>query len=121
MKEFNENHPIHKHLNSDEIKALKIIDKIYSQDLKGPQFATGNTLHFWGQFTDQLPEKFQPNGPSGHQYIKCSSKQEAEDLCRELRSFVFEKWPDSVEWASDGWYRWMIHDMKQMTLKFQDR
>lgn len=95
-KEF----PIFKHLDADQIEAVKDIDKIYSANgLKGPRFATGKVLHFYGQFTDELPKKFQPDGPNGQQFIKCKSNEEAENICQELRAFIFKKWPDTVEWG----------------------
>jgi hypothetical protein len=34
------------------------------------------TVHYWGQFTDQLPEPFGADG--GHQYIQCATEAEAQ-------------------------------------------
>lgn len=111
--------PIFKHLDQAQVETVKQMDRLYSKNNKGPQKATARTLHFYGQFTGELPEKFQPAGPYGHQYIKCTSIDEAEARCQELRSFIFSQWPDAMEWASDGWYRWMIHDLRQLTLQFE--
>ncbi|MDF2193512.1 hypothetical protein [Paraflavitalea sp. CAU 1676] len=117
LKEFT----IFKHLAQEHHTSVRIADKMYSANVKGPQPATGKVLHFWGQFTSELPVKFQPNGEAGHQYMECSSKEEADKLCQELKAYIFQTWPDSIEWASDGWYRWMIHDMRQMTLQFENK
>lgn len=114
----NHSYPIFKHLTEKQFDTVRQIDRINSSKAKGPQKATTRVLHLYGQFTGELPEKFQPNGPYGHQYIKCKTIEEAEMLCQELRNFIRAEWPESMEWASDGWYRWMIHDLRQLTFEF---
>lgn len=116
--EEEKNFAILKHFDENWKKVFPSINKMYSVD-NGVFFATEKVLHFWGQFTGELPQSFQPNGPVGHQYIICKSTEEAEKKCQELRSAIFKLWPDSAEWAGKGWYRWMIHDGRQMDLRFE--
>jgi len=113
--------PLFKHLSPEQIETVRLINRMYSKEAKGPQPATGKVLHFWGQFTSELPPQFQPNGETGHQYIECSTKEAAEVICQELRSCLRNQWPDLIEWAGEGWYRWMIHDTRQMTLTFEKK
>lgn len=104
--------------------AEALVDHLYSHDASGeraagPTPATGRFLHWWGQFSAELPGDFcLPGG--GHGWIEASSLEDAERLAQTLRSFVREKWPRHKEWAGAGWYRWMRQDLKQMTLQFHD-
>lgn len=120
MPTLDPSHPILKHLTPEQANTLKIVNNMYSKDLKGPQPATGKILHCWGQFSLEIPKNFQPN-KGGHCYLKFKSKEEADEACQELRKYIFKKWPDTFEWASEGWYRWMIPDMRQMTLEFSSK
>ena len=96
-----------------------MMDRMYSENAEGLSRATATTLHFWGQFTSDLPEAFQPDGPNGHQYIRTASLAEADAKALELRETIAAKWPNTKEWAGESWYRWMIPDGRQMTLKFE--
>lgn len=113
-----QDYPIFKHLSAEEIHTFKIMDKMYSVD-NGVFPATDKTLHFYGQFISDLPKEFQPNGPNGHQYIKCKSIEEAEIKYQKLRKAIYDEWPDTYQWSGKGWHRWMIHDQRQMTLEFE--
>lgn len=50
------------------------------------------TLHYWGQFTDQLPPPFQAEG--GHQYLRFETEAEARKKLAELRKAVEAKFPN---------------------------
>lgn len=50
------------------------------------------TLHYWGQFTDQLPDPFCKGG--GHQYVHCASEAEARTKLAELVAAVKKKFPN---------------------------
>ena len=55
--------------------------------------ADATHVHFWSSFTSELPLKFQPNGPKGHQYLN----SESPDALREtLIKTVVEQWPGAV-------------------------
>jgi len=49
-------------------------------------------LHVWGQFTSELPEKFRPAGPEGHQFIEASGDALVA-LKDELVLWLRSKWP----------------------------
>lgn len=100
-------------------KAIELVDKLYSKDATGPQPATTKILHWWGQFSSELPPPFTLEG--GHGWKEASSLSEADDLLEELRQSIFSQWPKTKEWAGKGWYRWMREDLKQMTLIFEDK
>jgi hypothetical protein len=116
-----EEHPILKHFNEEQKAVFDILNQEYSANTIDQSTATGQILHYWGEFTSDLPEKFHVNGTSGHQYLECNSSEEAEKVSQELRDSILGKWPDSAEWIGEGWYKWMNHDMKQMTLEFQQK
>jgi hypothetical protein len=56
------------------------------------------TVHYWGQFTDQLPAPFGADG--GHQYIQCATEAEAQAKLAELIAAVKKALP-TVEVTED--------------------
>ena len=47
-------------------------------------------LHYWSPFTAELPQQWQPNGPSGHQYLPCANPVQTRES---LMAFLTERWP----------------------------
>lgn len=104
-------------------KSEELLDKLYSvtaegKKIMGPQPATGTVIHWWGQFSFELPEPFYLDG--GHGYLKTENLKQATETAEKLRSSIFKKWKGTKEWADKGWYRWMLPapDYRQMTLEF---
>src|SRR5579862_6013941 len=56
------------------------------------------TLHYWGQFTDQLPAPFKQEG--GHEFIECATESEAATKLAELVTAVKKTFP-GVEVSED--------------------
>jgi hypothetical protein len=50
-------------------------------------------LHLWGAFTHELPEKFRPEGPAGHQFVPAGSLPELLALREELLRYIKDRWP----------------------------
>lgn len=62
-------------------------------------------LHLWGNFTSELPERFRPAGPTGHQYIPAPDPALLEAMCDELLAHVREQWPGtSVRYEFETWF-----------------
>jgi hypothetical protein len=112
-------HPIQKHLDRTQSEGLDAIIQSYGLPQSATHKATAQTIHIWGQFSRELPDFFKPDEGQGHKYITCKTLEEAEKTCQQLRTFIFTKWPDAVEWTGEGWYRWMIYDLRQLTLNFE--
>ncbi len=53
-------------------------------------------LHVWSAFTVELPERFRPPGPAGHQLIPGEDHDELVAMRRELVGFVQGRWPGST-------------------------
>jgi hypothetical protein len=53
-------------------------------------------LHVWSAFTVELPERFRPAGPAGHQLIPGRDYDELVAMRRELVEFVQGRWPGST-------------------------
>ena len=63
--------------------------------------ASRSELHFWSPFTGELPARFQPQGPAGHQYLP---SQAPAALREELIAELLALWPDTqVDRTSDTW------------------
>ncbi|MCD2514883.1 hypothetical protein LQ564_00980 [Massilia sp. G4R7] len=58
-------------------------------------------LHYWSPFTGELPEAWQPNGPSGHQYLACSDPAGRRAA---LMDWIVARWPGAAVERGDG--RW---------------
>lgn len=74
--------------NADDFRHWTGTDPLPNEDRK--------ELHLWSGFTSELPEKFRPDGPVGHQYVPRGSfdelallrdelPQHVRDRCRERR------------------------------------
>jgi hypothetical protein len=120
--------------------ALAMIDKLYPGE--GPTAPRGRFIHWWGQFSDQLPAPFTLKR-GGHGYLEARDIEHATRLFAVLRNAVLamKRVPrrddddddDDVEdlgleatreWAGisdDGmaWYRWMLIDGRQMTVELK--
>ncbi|NRR32036.1 hypothetical protein HSX11_17825, partial [Oxalobacteraceae bacterium] len=59
-------------------------------------------LHYWSPFTPELPEQWQPNGPTGHQYLASSNPSETRES---LMSLLLKQWPGTTVDRSDGIWR----------------
>src|SRR5688572_19773242 len=53
-------------------------------------------LHIWSAFTPELPERFRPNGPNGHQFVLAQNYAALETMRDELLQFVSATWPNTV-------------------------
>jgi hypothetical protein len=53
-------------------------------------------LHLWSSFTSELPERFHPDGPNGHQFIPARDHAALEEMRDELFRFVSDKWPNTI-------------------------
>jgi hypothetical protein len=75
---------------------------------------TQKILHYWGQFTRELPAPFSQDG--GHRFEECSSHQDAKGKLRELVSAVTTKFPGAlvVEDPHDGSCEMTIPDRRRM-------
>ena len=71
-------------------------------------------LHLWGQFTAELPERFRPDGPTGHQYIELASPEEARQRMTELCEHVQATWPDAKVLQSELQAQFLRKDFKQL-------
>lgn len=98
----------------------RFVENMYTHHATGAATPTGRGFHLWGQFIEDLPEKFRPYVP-GHQYIHCTDLDHAATLTQELQQFIVSTWPGAKEWAGTGWYRWMLPDGRQATLKFENK
>lgn len=64
--------------------------------------ALATELHYYSPFTGELPDQWQPNGPTGHQYL--ASVDPAR--CREeLMALMLARWPGTVIDRSGGQWR----------------
>lgn len=52
--------------------------------------SSATELHYWSPFTAELPQQWQPKGPSGHQYLPCANPVQARES---LISLLVERWP----------------------------
>ncbi|MYM86361.1 hypothetical protein GTP91_04105 [Rugamonas sp. FT82W] len=52
-----------------------------------------NELHYWSQFTSELPLEFQPDGPAGHQYISSANPAALRD---QLMQTIESLWPGTT-------------------------
>jgi hypothetical protein len=59
-------------------------------------------LHYWSPFTAELPQEWQPNGPSGHQYLSCSTPVQTRES---LMTLLTERWPGTKVDRSNGTWR----------------
>ena len=50
-------------------------------------------LHYYSPFTGELPESWQPNGPTGHQYLASADPAESRD---DLIAWMVARWPGTV-------------------------
>lgn len=109
-----------------------IIDAMYAGE--GPTPPTGTIVHWWGQFSAELPAPFTlPHG--GHGYAEARDLEHATRVFATLRDAVLAMKTPSTnnmkltatrEWAGvspagQGWYRWMLPDERQMTVVFTSR
>ena len=112
--------------------ALDIMDAMYRGE--GPVPPTGTIIHWWGQFSADLPAPFAlPDG--GHGYAEARDLEHATIVFAALRDWVLAretasrknlKLKATREWAGisargDAWYRWMLADERQMTVLFKTR
>jgi hypothetical protein len=104
--------------------AKQVIDVLYEGE--GPSPPTATVIHWWGQFSDELPAPFKLT-ESGHGFLATRDLAHAAILFGRLRAAVLE-WKTrkkrTQEWAgvSDAghaWYRWMLGDGRQMTVEFK--
>ena len=63
-------------------------------------------LHLWSLFTAELPERFRPNGPNGHQYVPAPDFAALEAMRDELFRFVTDKWPGTT--ITKKFERWRV-------------
>lgn len=108
--------------------ATQVLDILYQGEGASPP--SGRYIHWWGQFSDELPAPFNlPHG--GHGYIEAHDLRHATLLFRGLRDSVLmtkgKKRSTRVkEWAGVTdrglvWYRWMLGDGRQMSVEFKSR
>jgi hypothetical protein len=64
--------------------------------------AMATELHYWSPFTAELPAEWQPNGPSGHQYLASADPARSREA---LIALVLERWPGTVVEHSDSVWR----------------
>lgn len=63
--------------------------------------AAATELHFWSPFTAQLPAAWQPNGPTGHQYLASADVSAARER---LMSVLLAQWPGTtVDRSQETW------------------
>jgi hypothetical protein len=63
--------------------------------------SSATELHYWSSFTAELPQQWQPNGPSGHQYLLCANPIRARES---LISLLIERWPGTkVDRGNSTW------------------
>jgi hypothetical protein len=106
--------------------AMAVIEVLYQGE--GPQPPSGTIVHWWGQFSDELPAPFRL-AHGGHGYLEARDLAHAARLLKKIRDAVLAMQPKgkrkkTKEWAGvsdDGraWYRWMLGDDRQMTLEFK--
>jgi hypothetical protein len=88
-----------------------------------PELAARNadrmrTLHYWGQFTSELPAPFAADG--GHQYVQCASEKEARGKLAELVAAVKAKFPAAEVSEDDDQVHVLLpgdDDDRQMTIE----
>ncbi len=108
---------------------------------EGPTAPRGRFIHWWGQFSGELPAPFKLKS-GGHGYLEAKDVEHATKLFAVLRKAVLQMKPKldpddddaeaiaeyglerTREWAgisADGlvWYRWMRTDGKQMTVELK--
>lgn len=56
-------------------------------------------LHYWSPFTSELPGQWQPNGPTGHQYLSSANPPESREA---LMSVLLGRWPGTVVDRTSG-------------------
>jgi hypothetical protein len=106
--------------------AFRVIDRMYTGE--GPTAPRGKYIHWWGQFSSELPAPFTIDG--GHGYLECADVEQATRLLARMRNHILAMKTESKtmaltgsqEWAGiakDGkvWYRWMLADERQMTVE----
>jgi len=69
-------------------------------------------LHYWSQFTSELPEQWHPNGPNGHQYLATSNPSEVRE---QLMSLVLSLWPGTTIDRTDTTWRAARPDGRTMS------
>lgn len=65
-----------------------------------PSMAT--ELHYWSQFTSDLPEEWRPTGAAGHQYLASSDPAKSRESLMDL---LVERWPGTLFQRGDGTWR----------------
>lgn len=122
---------------------LALLDSFYAGE--GPTAPRGRYIHWWGQFSGELPAPFTLK-QGGHGYLEARDVEHATKLFAKLRNAVLKMKPklkpdpddeDAVadaeamkqyglkgtrEWAGidargKAWYRWMRLDGTQMTVE----
>jgi len=81
----------------------------HGSELLDPSSAT--ELHYWSSFTAELPQQWQPNGPSGHQYLACANPIQARES---LMALLTERWPGTKVDRSDSTWRAVRPDGKAL-------
>ncbi|MES2017667.1 MAG: hypothetical protein V4484_14345 [Pseudomonadota bacterium] len=69
--------------------------------------ASATELHYWSQFTAELPEQWHPNGRAGHQYLATADPSACRDA---LMSMLVERWPGTTVDRSNGSWRATLPD-----------
>jgi hypothetical protein len=59
-------------------------------------------LHYWSPFTSELPEKWHPNGPTGHQFLGSANPSEARE---KLMSILLNLWPGTTVDRTEATWR----------------
>jgi hypothetical protein len=63
--------------------------------------SSATELHYWSPFTAELPHEWQPNGPSGHQYLPCIDPAQTREL---LMAVLTERFPGTkVDRSNSTW------------------
>jgi hypothetical protein len=63
--------------------------------------SSATELHYWSPFTAELPQQWQPNGPSGHQYLPCADPVQTRES---LTALLTERWPGTkVDRSNSTW------------------
>lgn len=64
--------------------------------------SSATELPYWSPFTAELPQQWQPNGPSGHQYLTCANPVQTRES---LMALLTERWPGTKVDCSDSTWR----------------
>lgn len=87
-----------KWLGATPIAKLRAIPNL--PDSMKERLPARRTLHYWGQFSDELPSPFTQAG--GHRYLECASEEEARAKLAELRDAVCASGDVKVSEAPHG-------------------